>query len=86
MKNLKWTKSYCGVSHLGELDHTNVRVTVTEYSNHSELKRFPRDFAPSIRSDYKTLAAAKEAGLAWMKRNYSENMYVAAAKKARNKS
>lgn len=71
LKDLKWTKSYCGVSHLGELDHTNVRVTIVEYSNHTELKRYPRDFALPITTDHKTAKSAKNAGMAWMKTNFS---------------
>ena len=72
MKDLKWTKSYFGVSHLGELDHTNVRVTVIEYGKHAELKRYPRDFALPITTDHKTVAAAKKVGEAWMELHYSK--------------
>jgi hypothetical protein len=72
LNELKWTNSYFGVSHLGELDHTNVRVTVSEYSNHTVLKCFPRDFATPIKSEHETARLAKAAGVAWMKENFSE--------------
>jgi hypothetical protein len=73
--NLKWTKSYCGVSHLGELDKNNVRVTVIQWGDgkRAELRRYPRNYAPSIVTDHKSVNAAKRAGMEWMKKNYIQD-------------
>jgi hypothetical protein len=72
LKDLKWTKPYHGVTHLGEMDHTNVRVSVTDYGKFALLIKYPREYGLAIETQHESAAAAKKAGMEWMEKNYSE--------------
>ena len=78
----KWTPIYCGVTHLGEMDHTNVRVSVVVYNNFALLYKHPREYGKVIETTHANLAEAKAEGEKWMQMHYSENIYLVSAKKA----
>ncbi len=70
MNHLTWTPVYFGVTHLGEMDHTNVRVSVTNYGHFAILHKYPREYGKAIETTHKNLEKAKAAGEKWMARNY----------------
>jgi hypothetical protein len=72
LKDLKWTKPFYGVTHLGELDHTNVRISVIDYGKCVLLIKYPRYYKSSIETTYKSVDAAKRAGKKWMKLHYED--------------
>jgi hypothetical protein len=65
MTTLSWTRSYYGVTHLGELGDYR-RVTVAVYENFAILQKFAKG-SPYMESCYKTEEEAKQHGEAFVK-------------------
>lgn len=71
----EWTTPFYGVSHLGKFGIANWWATIEDHGTFVHLNRwFPGCKFEPLRSDFDTLAEAKQQGERWVKRGILNNI------------